>query len=67
MLVAVLGFWWLQWQSAPAVQSADRPHAAAEVERGNAPPLAADTGRGSADPSGHAVAALAPPRPKPGH
>ncbi len=28
LLVAVLGFWWLQWQSAPA---ADRPAAAAHV------------------------------------
>ena len=28
MLVAVLGFWWLQWQSAPAVS--DRPAATAK-------------------------------------
>ena len=33
MLVAVLGFWWLQWQSAPrAVGPGDRPAAAAKAQ-----------------------------------
>jgi hypothetical protein len=31
MLMAVLGFWWLQWQTAPATNGAsDRPAAAAK-------------------------------------
>jgi len=31
MLVAVLGFWWLQWQGAPSASLADRPAAAAKA------------------------------------
>lgn len=31
MLVAVLGFWWLQWQSAPAGGLADQPVASAQA------------------------------------
>lgn len=30
MLVAVLGFWWMQWQSAPPVGAADRPAVSAK-------------------------------------
>ncbi len=30
MLVAVLGFWWMQWQSAPSAGAADRPAASAK-------------------------------------
>lgn len=32
MLVAVLGFWWLQWQDAPAGNLADRPAASAQQQ-----------------------------------
>ncbi|OOG39914.1 cytochrome b/b6 domain-containing protein [Polaromonas sp. A23] len=31
MLVAVLGFWWLQWQGAPSTSLTDRPAAAAKA------------------------------------
>ncbi|MCQ9371977.1 hypothetical protein NQ024_12180, partial [Corynebacterium sp. 35RC1] len=30
MLVAVLGFWWMQWQSAPPAGVTDRPAASAK-------------------------------------
>ena len=30
MLVAVLGFWWVQWQSAPPAGATDRPSASAK-------------------------------------
>jgi hypothetical protein len=31
MLVAVLGFWWLQWQGAPSGRLMDRPAAATKA------------------------------------